>query len=511
MSDSPEHSTGPEPSTDEVPGSSGDDDRISGSGLTAERFTGFYVSVLVLLVLMVELTGFAYTMVTPALTGISAEFHAPGIGWVMTAVTLVGAVSYAVFGKAGDVLGKKKIAAGATGVFAVGSALAALAPNLPVMITGRALQGAGICTVALVYGLIRDLFPRRLVPLALGFVGAGFGMSSVLGPLIGGALIDSSGFRSVFWFLTGYSALVAILVWVAVPETPLRHRVRMDWTGILILGAGAVAFMLGVGNAGDAGWSAPLSLLGILGGIGLLVLWLRYERRPAEPLIDPGLLKQRRVAGTMVASFVVQFALGGSTMLVPLFVMAPSASGYGFGVGALGAAKFTVVSGIAGVIAGPIAGAASRRVDPSVTLSCGILALTVGALSLGLLHSNGPQVVVGQLVLGIGVGTCSASLPNMIVTSVPATVQGISGGMMTLTGSLGSAFSTQLMMVLLLVPATSTIAGKIVYGESGFSFAFLAIAGLGVIGLLAMAYANARRDRPEAVADTASEVRSPSA
>lgn len=84
---------------------------------------------------------------------------------------------------------------------------------------------------------------------AVTLVGAGFGMSSVLGPLIGGAL------------------------------------------------------MLGVGNVGDTGWSAPQTVLGILGG---LVLWLRYERWPVEPLIDPGLLKQRRVAGTMVAGFIVE-------------------------------------------------------------------------------------------------------------------------------------------------------------------------------------------------------------
>jgi MFS family permease len=470
------------------------DQRVSGSGLPATRSTRHYVLVLVLLVLLVELTGLTYTMVTPALTGIASAFHSPDIAWIMTAVTLVGAVSYAVFGKAGDILGKRKIAVAVTGVFAAGSVLSAVAPSIGVMIAGRALQGAGICALALVYGLIRDLFPRRLVPVALGFIGAGFGVSPIIGPLVGGVLIDSTGFRGVFWFLAVYSVVIGTLVWTVVPETPLRHRVRMDWVGVLLLSAGAVTLMLGVGNAGTAGWAAPPTLLGVIGGVALLVLWVVYERHPAEPLIDTGLLRQRRVSATLVASFVVQFALGGSAMLLPMFVMAPTASGYGFGVSALGAAAYVVAGGVAGAVAGPLAGFAGRRVGPRATLSVGIVALTAGSLLLALLHPSSVAVMVDQFVMGIGIGACSASLPNMIVRSVPAEVQGISGGMMTLVGSIGSAFSTQLMGVFLLIPATQELAGQVVYGEWGFTLGFLVIGGLGLVGVLAMALAGSRRE-----------------
>lgn len=473
------------------------DPPVSGSGIVADRPTRHYVLVLTLLVLLVELTGLTYTMVTPALTGIASAYHAPAIAWVMTAVTLVGAVSYAVFGKAGDIVGKRKVAVAVTAVFAVGSVLSALAPTIGVMIAGRALQGAGICALALVYGLIRDLFPQRMVPVALGFIGAGFGLSPIIGPLVGGLIIDSSGFRGVFWFLAGYSVVVGALVWTLVPETPLRHRVRMDWAGVAILSAGAVAVMLGVGNAGSAGWSAPLTLLGLAGGVVLLVLWVLFERRPAEPLIDTALLKRRRVSGTLVASFAVQFGLGGSSMLLPIFVMAPVASGYGFGVSALGSATFVIAGGIAGAVAGPLTGLAGRRVGPRATLSVGVLALSAGSLLLAMLHDTTVEVMAWQLVIGIGVGACSASLPNMIVRSVPAEVQGISGGMMTLTGSLGSAFSTQILGVFLLIPATSEIAGQVVYGEWGFTLGYLVIAGLGVVGLLAMAFAGSRESVAE--------------
>lgn len=497
MSHPPDHVAGERPTPATGP-------ELSGSGLEAGRSTGYYVGVLVLLVLLVEITGLAYTMVTPALTGIAAAFHTPAIGWVMTAVTLVGAVSYVVFGKAGDIIGKKKIVVGVTVVFAAGSVLAAIAPTLPVMIVGRAMQGVGICALALVYGLIRDLFPQRLVPVALGFIGAGFGVSPIVGPFLGGYLIDSYSFRGVFWFLAIYALVVTLLLLVMVPETPLRSRVGMDWRGIGILGIGAVGFLLGVGHAGSAGWTDPLTLLGVIGGPVVLVLWVLYERRPEQPLIDTGILRRRRVAMTMVTSFVAQFALAGSAMLLPMFVMAPRAAGYGFGASALESATYVVAGGIAGAIAGPVSGFLGRRIGPRVTLLAGVLALTIGSLLLGLLHESRIEVMAGQFVMGIGVGATSASLPSMIVRSVPAEVQGISGGMLTLVGSLGSAFSTQFLAVMLLVPATTRIGDAIVYGEWGFTLGFLVIAGLGLLGVIAMAVAGPLEPRgADAAADVA--------
>lgn len=476
---------------------------VSGSGLPANRSTGFYILVLAALVTVVEATGLAYTMVTPALTGIASTYEAPQIGWVMTSVTLVGAVSYATFGKVGDIIGKKKVAVGVTLAFTVGSVLAAIAPTLGVLIAGRALQGMGISAIALVYGLVRDLFPQRLVPIAYGFIGAGFGMSPIIGPVIGGYLIDSFTFRAVFWFLAIYGALVAALVQSLVPETSLRTRTPLDWLGIAILGVGAVAFLLGVDRAGSAGWSDPLTLLGIVGGLLTLALWVRYERRPTHPLIDIGLLKQPRVSGTLVTSAVVQFSLAGSNMLLPLFVMAPVESGYGFGASALESAQYIAVGGIAGAVAGPLCGFTARRVGPRVTLTVGVSALLVGSLLLGLVHTTSPAVMAGKFIIGIGIGVCSASLPTMLVASVPARAQGISGGMMNLAGSLGSAFSTQILAVILLVPDHQRIGGEAVYAESGFTFGFLLIAAVGVIGLAAMALAGPRPTTGESEPDPA--------
>lgn len=464
------------------------------------RSTGHHVLVLTLLVLLVELTGLTYTMVTPALTGIGKTFRATDGAWVITAVTLVGALAYAVFGKLGDIFGKKRMALAVTMIFAVGAVLSAIAPTFGVLVAGRALQGAGLVTLAMVYGLIRDLFPKKMIPVALGFVGAGFGASPIIGPVVGGYLIDAYTFRGVFWFLAAYSLVIAILVLMLVPESPVRARVRMDWIGVLLLGAGALVLLLGIGNAGTAGWGDARTLIGVVAGVLLLVAWFGYERRPAQPLIDPELLKRRRVAATLTTSFFVQFALVGNALLVPLFVMTPRGHGYGFGSTALGAAKFAAVAGITGVVAGPLAGALARRIGPRVTLAIGTAAIAAGAVLMALFHTTGGEVIAGQAVFGVGIGACSASMSNMIVQSVPAHVQGISGGMLNLTGSLGSSIGSQVLVVILLIPAATTAAGgQVVYGELGFTVAYLTLGLTGALGLLAMWMAG--RETRTAVAD----------
>lgn len=450
-----------------------------------ERPLAHYIVISVVLVLLVEIDGLTFTMVSPALSGIAAAFHTTHVAWVLTAVTLVSAVTVALCGKLGDVFGKKRVALGCTAVFIAGSVISAAAPSFGVLVAGRAMQGVGIVTVVVVYGLVRDLLPKRMVPVVLGFVGTGMGSSMVIGPIMGGYLIDAFGFRGVFWFQFVYLLVVGVLVMLLVPETPVRHRVRLDWWGATLLGVGALALLLGLGNVGTAGWLAPGTLLGVIGGIALLAVWVAYERRPAEPLIDLDLLKQRNVAATLLASFVLRFAIMGNSMLLAMFVMTPSSAGYGFGSTALGVAKFASVTGVAALIAGPLAGVLAKRTRPEVPLVVGAAALMVGSTMLALLHGTATEVMFAQSIFGLAVGACSAALPNMIVQSVPATAQGVSGGMLTLSGSLGSSIGSQVLAVVLLIPAVRYVDGRVVYGESGFTTAFLVMAAAGLVAVVA--------------------------
>ncbi|MEU6266026.1 MFS transporter [Saccharopolyspora shandongensis] len=455
-----------------------------GESVRQERSTGQNYAIIALLVLLVEITGLAYTMVTPVLSNIAAAYRSPDISWIITAVTLVGAIAFAVCGKLGDIYGKKKVALGCTAVFAVGTALCATAPVLPLMIAGRALQGFGLAVLSLAYGLVRDVLPKRLIPIALGFIGTGMGASTIIGPLISGILLGTFSFRGVFWFQLCYAVVVGLLVWRLIPESGLRAKVGVDWLGAALLGLGALAFLTGVGMAKKAGWVSAPTLGGIIAGVLLIAGWVAYERRASAPLVHIGLITRRRVGLPMIANACVQFALVGNSMLVPMFAMSSPEGGFGFGSSAFEVAGFLAAAGVSAMIAGPVSGLVSRRFGPRAGLAFGASALTAGATLIAFVHDTAGILLLSQLIFGIGIGAATASLPNIIMHAVPADVQGVSGGMLNLVGSFGSSIGSQVLVVLLLLPGATYLGAEVHYAESGFVLAFLATAVCGAVALI---------------------------
>ncbi|MFC4603969.1 MFS transporter [Rhodococcus kronopolitis] len=434
---------------------------------------------LALVILLVEVIPLAYNFVTPALPEIAGHFQTTAVGWVITLVTLVLAATTPIMGKLGDIYGKKTVMLSASAVFGLGCLIAAVAPNFEIFLVGRGLQGAGMGILVLAYGLIRDVLPRELVPVAVGFIATGMGASTILGPIIGGYLIDNFGYTSVFWAQLAHVAVAGVLVALLVPESTLRVKSRLDIVGALILGAGAFVLLFGIGKATTWGFFDTRTLISVLGGLVILGGWLLYERRPAEPLVDLTLLFHKPVAKTLAASGLVQFVLISHAMLIPMFVMTDRALdlGYGFGRTALGVALFTIPTGIASMIAGPVGGHLSRRTGPALVLVVGAGALTVGSLMLAMMHDTTAQVILGQIVMGIGLGAASSALPNLIMGTVPATSQGIAGGMLNLFGSMGSAVGSQLAVAILTVPGVLVAANHLTqYQESGYVYAFAALA-----------------------------------
>ncbi|MEV0698749.1 MFS transporter [Saccharopolyspora sp. NPDC050389] len=455
-----------------------------GESTRQQRSTAQNYAIIALLVLLVEITGLTYTMVTPVLSNIAAAYRSPDISWIITAVTLVGAIAFAVCGKLGDIYGKKKVALACTAVFSAGTALAATAPVFPLMIAGRALQGFGLAVLSLAYGLVRDVLPRRLIPIALGFIGTGMGASTIIGPFISGILLGAFSFRGIFWFQLCYAVVVGLLVWRLVPESGLRAKVGVDWIGATLLGLGALAFLTGVGMAKKAGWGSVPTLAGIIAGVLLIAGWLAYERRASDPLVHIDLLARRRVGLPLIANACVQFALVGNSMLVPMFVMSSPEGGFGFGASAFEVAGFLAATGVSAMVAGPVSGLVSRRFGPRTGMAFGASALTIGATLIALAHDTAGIVLLSQLIFGVGIGATTASLPNIIMHAVPANVQGVSGGMLNLMGSFGSSLGSQVLVVLLLLPGATYLGSEVHYAESGFVLAFLATAVCGAIALV---------------------------
>lgn len=438
---------------------------------------------LALIILLIEAVPFAYTFVMPALMDISTHFRTTEVVWAVTLLTLSGAVFTPLLGKLGDMHGKKRWLLIAATTFAAGSALAAVAPTFPIFLAGRALQGVGLPMLVLAYGLIRDLLPRDLITTALGFVATGMGASAVAGPFVGGYLIDRFGYAGIFWFLAGYTAILAATLTVVLPESPIRVPGRLDVLGVVLLTAGATLLTFGVGRTHAWGLFATGTLTCLAVGAALLIGWFIYQRIPADPLIDLSLLEKPAVALTLVGSFFLQFAIGSGSMLIPMFaMMKPQAGlGYGWGLTALGVSQITVFAGVAGMIAGPLAGRYCRRGNPGLMLALGGFVMAASCAIFAMSHAAIGMAMLSQALFGIGIGVGSAALPNLIVAHTPAPSQGIAGGMMNEIGTIGSAFGTQVIIAVLSIPGVVKMRGVSMYHEAGHVYAFWALALCGAI------------------------------
>ena len=194
-----------------------------------KTWTPRWIAALVIVVVLGELATLSYSLVATALPGIGIHFQTSDLGWTITVANLVTAVAVALIGKLADLRGKRALLLVVTAISAGGAAVSALAPTYEIFLVGRGMQGFLYVIPALGYSLIRDVFPKKLVAFAIAVTFTGAGVLFVISPFLAGWLIDSFGALSVFWLIAGIQALCIVGIVVALPESPLRVKSRLDW------------------------------------------------------------------------------------------------------------------------------------------------------------------------------------------------------------------------------------------------------------------------------------------
>lgn len=438
------------------------------------------------LVLLTEVATLEVSLVFPALPKIVAEFRTPSIGWVLTVVTLVGVVAQPLLGKVADAIGKKRMILYAAGVFCVGSVICALADDFGVLLVGRGIQGVVFVVAPASYGLIRDIFPARHVPVAMGAITTGLGFSALTGPLVGGALSDAFGFRAVFWFCLIYAAALTPFVMLAVPESRVRLRRHIDVLGGLLLGLGAVGVLLAIAQGATWGWTSTREIATAAGGCAALILFVVWELRVAEPLIDVRLVAGPAMRWTLLATFGGALAIGGQGFVIPLFAQAPKLTGYGFGMTAFTASLFLVPQGVMSALCGPLGGLLARRRAPRDGLLIGLFFLMSSSAFLVVQHAHVWHFVIAALLQGIGFGFFTVSLSNLVVEAVPATHTGVGAGLQGVGQNLGSATGVTVLGAVLAQYLFAGLppGGPVLHTESGFTRCFMITAAGATLGLL---------------------------
>ncbi|MFI5663577.1 MFS transporter [Streptomyces sp. NPDC051684] len=449
------------------------------------RSTAAYVLRLVPLILLTEVVALELSLVYPALPHMAEEFGTPSIGWALTVVSLVGVVAQPLLGKVADAIGKKRVIVLAAAAFGAGSLVCALAAGFPMLLAGRAVQGLAMVVAPAAYGLIRDVFPARIVPVAMGAITTGLGFSALAGPIVGGALTQLFGFRAIFWFCLLYVVVLTPLFVATFPESDVRLRQRVDVAGGLLFGCGAAGVLLVVGQGAAWGWGSGRLIAVALVTCVLLALFVVCELRAPHPLIDLRLLAGPALRWTLLAAFGGSVAIGGPALLLPQLVQAPEWTGAGLGMAPLGVAVFLVPQGVLGATCGPLGGLLARRRAPRGGLLLALACLATSAVLLSALHSRVWHLVLAALFMGVGFGFFFVSVSNLVVEAVPATHTGVGTGMMGVANNLGNATGVTVLGTVLAqhVLEGSRAGDKVLYDESGYVSAFLVAAGFAVAAL----------------------------
>ena len=439
---------------------------------------------LVLAVLAVG--GSAYAMlqslVVPALPTLQEDLNTTptGVAWIFTTYLLAASIATPIAGRLGGMFGKKRVLLVVLVCLAAGTALAALATTLPVMIVARVIQGLGGAIFPLSFGIIRDEFPRDRVASGIALISGLLGIGAGLGIVLAGPILAHLNYHWLFWIPLVLIVITTVATVVFIPESPIRAPGTINWAGAVLLSLWLVCLLLSISEAPTWGWlSARVIGLVVLAAV-VAYVWVRVELRSPSPLVDMQMMRLRGVWTTNLTGFLIGFGMYSSFVLIPQFVETPKSTGYGFGSSVTQAGLFMIPSTMMMLISAPVGGRVSMRYGPKVPLVIGSFLTLLAFVLLTLQHSEHWHVYLSSVLLGWGVGFSFASMANLIVEAVRPDQTGVATGMNAVMRTIGGAIGGQVAASLL---AATAIAGGLP-GEKGYtlSFAVMALALVAAVG-----------------------------
>ena len=418
-------------------------------GGRAHRLTGHPWLVLTTVMVGTLLIGLDRTVVNLALPKIITDFGitVTTAAWIATAYIISNAIFVPVFGKLGDLFGNRIIYLWSFVGFIVVSMLAGLSWGFGSLVFFRVLQGlVGAAVYPTAMSLIAKSFtdPKARAQ-ALGIWSSSFAVSAVIGPLLGGYLVDNFSWRWIFYINLpiGIAGLVMTLLFL--PHDRPGERGTFDWFGAVLLSGAISSLVLVVDRGQDWGWLSLASVLCYIGTVVFGALVYLWETRHAHPIIDFKFFSNPVIVSVLIVSFISFGGMMGAMLLLPVFAQTflhytATQSGYLFVPMALALPVFA-----------PLGARLASSFNPRYTVSFGMALSALGLYQLIHLDPTMTSIdfVMPLVLFGAGLGLGMAPLTSAATTAVPIHEVGMSSGLLNLTRNIGGAFGIAIFSTIL--------------------------------------------------------------
>lgn len=385
-------------------------------------------------------------VLSTALTEIGRAFDASieALEWTANAYILSFAVLLMTAAVMGDRFGRRRLFAAGLGLFVTASAACALAPNIGWLIAARAVQGVGAAMIMpLALALVSAAFPPERRGWALGIYSSITALSTVLGPVIGGAVTEGLAWQWVFW-LNVPIGLPAIVLTLGRMRESFGPRAKIDALGLGLITGAALGLVWGLVRASAAGWGSPEILLSLALGAGLVAAFVTWERRCAEPMMPMRLFRLRAFTAGNVVMFLLNAALMAAIFFMAQFLQVA------LGQGPLGAGLRLLPWGVTIALVAPKAGALAERFGERSSVALGLTIQAIGLAWLALLAKPGlayVEMVVPMIAAGAGFAMAIPLVQKTVVGAVATQDIGKASGTLSMIRQLGGAFGIAVTVV----------------------------------------------------------------
>jgi len=393
---------------------------------------------LILLAAMVVMVLYVEGMLTPSLPAISRDFNVTSaqVSLVLALYLVSGTALAPILGKMGDIYGKKRVLTYVLIVYSAAVTTTGFSPNFPFMLASRMVQGCGLGVMPLAMTLIREEFPRDLIPRSQAIISAMFGVGAAVSIPIGAYVSNQYGWQFTYHTAVPVVILITILVTYRLRESRYSRKSKVDYVGAGMLAGALAMVVLGLSLAPSLGWTSPVVLVLIVLGIVVIFPLALYERSSREPILNLKLLRERNV---LVPNLVVLAT--GLGMFLAMQTMAfrfesPSPSGYGFDIFVTGLSIVPFAG--AQLVFAPIAGALVTRTGVKPLSMVGA-AMSVAAFLAAAFTTTPTQLYVAEFFAGGGLSFLNASVINLLILTVDPRELALVTSMNTVFRTLGSS------------------------------------------------------------------------